>query len=366
MAGEELDDLQGLRERIAGVDRELFALLAKRMELAERVGRIKAERSLPISVREIEEGVLARARGAAATCGISEEVMQAIFRAIVQGSVERQHRTGIAMRSRGASRVLIVGSAGGMGRWFERLFALVGSTTDGVDPASGSGARFAAIDDVRELDVYESVLLATPLATTPDVLARVVERRPRGTVVEVSSIKAPIAPVLARARELGVEVLALHPMFGPRKPCSGPLVFALATHADAKREERRARELLAHPYADVVAMPLEHHDRMMGWLLGLAHLSGMLFASALARSGLDPEELERCASTTYARQKATATSILGEDPALYLEIQRSNPHREEVYAAMGDALEELAELVRRGDRAGFARCLERARRAVGS
>ena len=100
-------------------------------------------------------------------------------------------------------------------------------------------------------------------------------------------------------------------MFGPGKSAWGPLTFALAVRADEAREVELVRALLAHPYARVVAMPFAEHDRRMGWLLGLAHLSGMLFASALARSGLDAAELEETASTTYARQKATALSMPG-------------------------------------------------------
>ncbi len=102
----------------------------------------------------------------------------------------------------------------------------------------------------------------------------------------------------------------------------------------------------------------------MGWLLGLAHLSGMLFGSALSRSGLDPAELQACASTTFTRQAATAVSVLGEDPALYLDIQRLNPHREEVYSATRAALEELVSLVAAADLEGFRNTLADARRAL--
>ncbi|MBI5364497.1 MAG: prephenate dehydrogenase/arogenate dehydrogenase family protein [Planctomycetes bacterium] len=358
------DDLEKLRAEIAETDRELFALLARRMELSGRIGAIKAERGEGVSVRAIEDQVLARARAASEACGVSGPAMEAIFRAIVQASVERQHAVGLERRAKGGGRVLLVGAEGGMGRWFRGLFDHAGHDVVGVDPRGG--VEHASLADVPDLDRFDWILVATPLGTTAGVLDELVLRAPRrATVVEVSSIQAALAHPLARARAAGVSVIALHPMFGPGKSVHGPLTFALAVRTDEARETERVRALLAHPYARIVAMPFEHHDRMMGWLLGLAHLSGMLFASALARSGLDAAELEACASTTFARQKATALSILGEDPALYLDIQRLNPHREAVYAAVGDALAELAELVRRGDKDAFAQCLERARAAIG-
>lgn len=443
------DDLDTLRAEIAATDRELVHLLARRMELSGRIGAIKAERGLGVSVQAIEEQVLSRARDAAAACGVSAAAMEAIFRAIVQASVERQHKTGIERLQRGGGRVLLVGAAGKLGRWFAALFEHAGRDVVGVDPVLAAEARgsasatrsavcgpdathlggrtlaldvdataratradepalegtdgtvrgrdsasgafdacaggpgiapgshdararrsataFARLADVPDLDAFDWILVATPLGATAAVLDELVLRAPRrATIVEVSSIKAALEPALERARHAGVLVLCLHPMFGPGKSAWGPLTFALAVRADEAREVELVRALLAHPYARVVAMPFAEHDRRMGWLLGLAHLSGMLFASALARSGLDAAELEETASTTYARQKATALSILGEDPALYLDIQRLNPHREAVYAAVEDALAELAELVRRGDASAFAACLERARRAIGA
>src|SRR5262249_23992243 len=111
-------------------------------------------------------------------------------------------------------------------------------------------------------------------------------------------------------------------------------------------------------------IPLAHHDRLMGWLLGLAHLTGIVFGAALARSGLNPMQLRTCASTTFARQAATAVSILSADPARYLDIQRPNPHREEVYEAARQALGEIVALVEAGDVGGFRDALEQARNSI--
>ena len=102
----------------------------------------------------------------------------------------------------------------------------------------------------------------------------------------------------------------------------------------------------------------------MGWLLGLAHLTGMLFGVALTRSGLAPAELHECASTTFRRQSATALSVLSEDPDLYLDIQRLNPHRDEVYGAVRAALAELVETIGGDDRERFRAAMALARGAV--
>ncbi|HYX23862.1 MAG TPA: chorismate mutase [Thermoanaerobaculia bacterium] len=362
------DPLSGLRDSIAEVDRALLELLRRRMDLAAEVGRVKAASNIPVVVRDVEDRVLTRARQHAESCGVSEEVMAGVFQAILSGSVERQYRVGIALREQRGGRVLIVGGAGGMGNWFRGFLELAGHGVDLADPSltslPASAGRYSRLAEVPDLDVYMAVLVAVPLSRTPQVLEEVVARSPRGLVVEIASIKDPLSGVIARARERGVKAHALHPMFGPGKSFYEPLTFVLAACGDPAAEKHDLSPLLSHPYTRLVAVPFSHHDRLMGWLLGLAHLTNMLFGSALTRSGIDPEELRDCASTTFTRQATTALSVLAEDPDLYLDIQHLNPHRHEVYAAMREALEQLERLVEGREREGFRDTLAAARRAL--
>src|SRR6185295_1011233 len=131
------DPLSGLRDAIADVDRALLELLRRRMDLAAEVGRIKAVTDRPVVVRDVEDRVLTRARQYAEDCGVSEEVMEEMFQAIIRGSVERQYRVGIALREQRGGRVLIVGGAGGMGTWLRGFLELVGHSVEVVDPALG-------------------------------------------------------------------------------------------------------------------------------------------------------------------------------------------------------------------------------------
>lgn len=360
-------DLTQLRDAIADVDRALLELLRRRMELAAQVGMIKATQGLPVVVRDVEDRVLTRAREHAEGCYVSPEVMEAIFAAVIRGSVERQHRVGVAMRRQKGRRVLVVGGAGAMGGWFRHFLSLVGHTVDAVDPAwrdlpTGEG-RYSSLEQMP-LEDYAYIVVAVPLSRTPEVLRRLIQARPPGHVIDIASIKSHLEPTLAEADAFGVKVNCLHPMFGPGKSPYQPLTFVLAYRTAPEAEREDVTPLLQHPYTHIIPVPFPHHDRLMGWLLGLAHLMGMLFARALAASGLDPGELAACASTTFQRQAATASSVLSEDPDLYLDIQRLNPHRHQVYEATRQALEELVQLVEKGDGEGFRNLMHRARQAL--
>src|SRR5882724_2710467 len=256
MSENDHDELSTLRDAISEVDRGLLELLRRRMDLAAEVGRVKAEAGLPIVVRGVEDHVLTRARQKALECGVSEDILESIFQAIIRGSVERQHRVGIALREQRGERMLIVGGAGGMGNWFRSFLGLAGHSVDIVDPSLAglppARGRFAEIDQVGDLNAYAALLVAVPLGRMPAVLTAVIARRPRGLVIEVASIKDHLSDAVAAARELGVRALALHPMFGPGKSPYEPLTFVLATQGDAAAETSAIEPLLAHPYTRLV------------------------------------------------------------------------------------------------------------------
>jgi chorismate mutase/prephenate dehydrogenase len=274
----------------------------------------------------------------------------------------------VASREQRGEKVLLLGGAGGMGSWLRGFFEVIGHSVDIVDPAVGhlppAPHRFGKLDEVPDLDRYATIVVAVPLDRTAETIERLTERTPRGLVVEISSIKAPSTAALGRARERGVRVVALHPMFGPGKSYYEPLTFVLAAQGEAADEKAALAPLLAHPYTRMVAVAFDHHDRLMGWLLGLAHLTSILFGTAVTRAGIEPAELHACASATFSRQAATTLLVLAHNPDLYLEIQYQNPHRQEVYAAAREALDHIAQLVAEHDREGFRETLAQARRAL--
>ena len=361
------EPLVDLRESIAEVDRSLIELLNRRMELAAEVGRVKIRTGQPILVPEVHNRVLIRARQHADACGVSEEVMESIFDAVMRGSVERQHRVGVEMQAEGGSRILILGGAGDMGGWFNNFAHLLGQRVDIVDPSLAPlprrRGRFAALSEVEDLDIYDAIIVSVPLNRTGDVLLELLERKPRATVIEITSIKNELVPILERAAQEGVRVISLHPMFGPSKSPYESLTFALAYRDDPRIEQEHLESTwLRHPYTNLVPVPFDHHDRLMGWLLGFAHLLGMLFGCALSGSGLGAQELWACASTSYTRQADAAHHVLSEDPDLYFAIQRLNPHRGDVYQAAQGALSELIEAVQNDDRERFREILSSARK----
>src|SRR5262249_36487955 len=117
--------------------------------------------------------------------------------------------------------------------------------------------------------------------------------------------------------------------------------------------------------ATLVPLAREQHDRLMSYVLGLSHLLNIVFATALADSGLSYDELKRVGSTTFLSQMRTTAPVARENTELYYAIQRLNAFTPDVHAALSHALETVTDAVRRGDRERFVALMSACHRWVG-
>ena len=80
-----------IRMNIDMIDRDLVRLLANRHHMAMRVGRIKAERGMPVQIPEREEELLAVIREEADRAGLDPDQVERIFILILKQSRDAQH-----------------------------------------------------------------------------------------------------------------------------------------------------------------------------------------------------------------------------------------------------------------------------------
>ncbi len=84
--------LMGLREQIDSLDREILQLLSARMNVAEKIGRIKSENDVRILQAVRWEDIVDRAIASSHTLGLSENFLHTILDAIHIESIDRQNR----------------------------------------------------------------------------------------------------------------------------------------------------------------------------------------------------------------------------------------------------------------------------------
>jgi chorismate mutase / prephenate dehydrogenase len=361
MAG---DDLLELRDRLNAIDDDLVTLAGRRMELVAEIGRVKRASGRPDRDAGREEEVMARARRTAVRQGVPPDLAEALLRALVRASLQLQEEDRVKAHGSGAGRsALVIGGEGRMGRWFVRFLTSQGFRVTSADPA-GPVVADEPSEHVRDWHGLEAdadvIVVATPLAAADSVLRELADRRPRGLVFDIGSLKSPLRGAFEALRAAGVRATSVHPMFGPDVALlSGRhVVFVDLGDAGATAE---ARGLFAPTMAIVLDMSLDDHDRHIGWVLGMSHALNIAFFTALARSGVSAADLDRISSTTFDAQLETAARVARENPRLYFEIQALNAHGRVPLQALRRAVDDLVERVIARDEDGFVGLMDAGR-----
>lgn len=261
---------------------------------------------------------------------------------------------------RRAPRLVLVGGAGRMGRILAPLFRRRGYALAVEDPAGAPrGTREAAPGEAREADV---VVVAVPLPLTPRVLGELLAAKPRGLVVELASVKKDVLPLFPRAARAGVRLASVHPMFGPSTRGAKGRDLILCDTGDAAAL-RAARRLFSGSGLVVRTLPVAQHDPWVARTMALAHLTGLLAAGVLARSGTPLAAPAGLSSSSFRRLLALALPLLADEPELLYGIQRAAPRGLEPQALLARELAEWRAALAEGPES-FARRLLELRRAA--
>jgi prephenate dehydrogenase len=250
-------------------------------------------------------------------------------------------------------KVAVIGSSGGMGRFFARYFLSHGDQVTGSDRRKTSikHPRFTFTrSNAEAVKGAEVVVIATPIDSTIETVAEVAEVLSEGAVViEMTSVKGRILGELKKKLAgRGLKVLSLHPLFGP----------SLATYGEMKVcviDTEKGSRSLAHslfPEATLIPMKEKEHDRMMGLILSLTHLVNIAYAGTISRY-LNAKEFRDLQTPTSAVQLTLAEGVLSQSPSLYSYIQLENEYSSEFAGALIDELTQLRGFIDQKDRKGF-------------
>jgi chorismate mutase/prephenate dehydrogenase len=359
MADDARTRLDPLRTELGQIDREILALVARRQAVAQKIGQVKRDAGIPTRDFRQEKDVVERARAAAVQHGLTPELGEELILALIRGSLTIQEKDTVAAAGEGGGRrVLVIGGAGHMGRWFVRYLGAQGFAVEIADPSDGP----AGVPNHRDwrgvaLD-HELIVIAASMPATAEILTEMAASPPRGVVFDVGSLKSPLRRGLQAMRAAGARVTSVHPMFGPdTELLSGRHVIFV--DLGAPEATAAARALFEPTMATLVEMDLESHDRLIAYVLGLSHALNIAFFTALAESGEAAPRLATLSSTTFDAQLGVATKVAAEHPDLYFEIQTLNDYGTESLAALLYAIERLRSVVRANDLDGFRALMTR-------
>jgi chorismate mutase/prephenate dehydrogenase len=353
--------LKNLRTQLTDIDRRILDLVAERQSVVERIGELKRAEGRATRDFGREKRVIEDARQQAGKLGIPPPLAQGLMQLLIRSSLTRQERARVRAEGHGhGQRALVIGGSGQMGQWFAGFLDSQGFDVTVADPAVGTG-EFQHYADWRQTpDDFELTVIATPIGVTADILLQIAETGRKGLVFDVGSLKAPLERGLRQMAAKGVRVTSLHPMFGPdTELLSGRHVLFL--EVGVPEATQQAQQLFASTMAQRIEMPLEDHDRLIAYVLGLSHALNIAFFTALAGSGETVPKLAELSSTTFDAQLGVAAKVAEENPHLYFEIQAQNPHGLAPLRDLAEAVERIAEVVRTGDEDAFVELMQQGR-----
>ena len=352
--------LEELRKNLSAVDRRLVEMIAERQRIVGEIGKSKQTTGTGTRDYAREKNVLDMGRAQAAELGVDPDLVEQFLEMLIRTSLESQERDRVVAEGKGdGRRVLVIGGAGKMGRWFVDFFVSQGFSTVVADPTfeDAPGVFSTWTDAGVDFDV---IVVAAPLAVSGRILAQLAVLKPKGLVFDIGSLKSPLIDGLKELLDAGCRVTSLHPMYGPdtRLLSGRHLIFCDVGDASATAA---AKELFAATMVDQLDMGLEDHDRLIAYVLGLSHALNIAFFTALAESGEAAPKLAQLSSTTFDSQLLVSAAVAKDNPHLYFEIQNLNKFGLGPLDALCEAAARIRETVAGGDEEAFVDLMQKGR-----
>lgn len=338
--------LESLRAEIDRVDEQVVTLLTRRLEHVKQVVALKKAQGLPIYNPAREEDLISQRRDQARAAGLDPDYIEELYRCIIRQSRVRQTAHTITQGVRAGARVLLVGGAGGMGRYLGRWFGDAGYVVRTLE--AGDWDRAAEL--CRDADL---ALVTVPIHVTVRVIRQLAPLLPAGCLLaDLTSIKRE--PVAAMLECHPGPVLGLHPLYGPSTSSMDQQIVVATPGRDATACAWLTEQLSAWGNIVMTLTPAEH-DELMDLVQGVRHFATFAFGRFLAGRNVNLARTLEFSSPIYRLELGMVGRMFAQDAALYASIITASASRrallKEYVASLGHALA----LVEQGETEPFCR-----------
>lgn len=230
----------------------------------------------------------------------------------------------------------IIGKEGGMGQWMTKHLKSLGYTVTGFDERRG--------DNPSILGEADFIIVSVPISATAETIRKTVKHmKPEARLMEIASLKTGIYEAMMEAAESGVDVLCVHPMWGPATETLGGKAVAVIPIHDVEYEKEETLRLF--PGTSIEVVDAEEHDRVMSIILSLPYLINLAFAATIKKEDL--ELLRRLSGSTYAVQYLLALSVSMEKTSLVEGLLGQNKNIENITTKYINSIREVSSAVKK-------------------
>lgn len=198
------------------------------------------------------------------------------------------------------------------------------------------------VTDLNGASKADIIVLATPVATFASICEQLSPLLRSGQLVmDVGSVKSIPAKVLSEHLPDEVDIVGLHPLFGPQSGKEGieglPLVVCPVRGDRADRVAAFAREDLK---LKVIECSASEHDEQMAYVQGLTHMVAKVFQKMQL-----PEITQE--TKTFGLLRQMVDTIKYDSDELFRSIQNDNPFVDQTKSQFFQAVKELEDELHR-------------------
>ncbi len=254
--------------------------------------------------------------------------------------------------------VAIIGGRGKMGK----LFAQALKDKNIKVLISDTRTKLSNTEVATQADV---VIVGVPIRVTCDVIREIAPHLKSGAMItDFTSIKVkPVETMLKNVRE-DVEVIGGHPLFGSTDDFRNQN-FILCKERVGEYY-KWYRTFLEDLGLKVIEMSSEEHDKNMAVIQGLTHMANLSLGHALTSLNCDLKAIEKISTPVYLMGIFNIGRILSQDENLYSDIQMENPYTVDISERYCLAVNEINNIIKKRDRAGFQRVFNDSKKFFGS
>ena len=241
-------------------------------------------------------------------------------------------------------KVAVIG-AGAMGQWLAGFVKQNLGEVVVADVSATKAERVAKELGISSKSVAEAaaeaelVLVAVPISKTPEVIKSLSGQVQQGALLaDIASVKSDVVEVM-QTIEAEVELVSLHPLFGPGATSVKGKDFVVVPVKPGQRYATLKNRLIELG-ARVTEMEAEEHDRVMAITQCMTHFVLLAYLDALkSMKGL--KQAEKLCTPMFATLLDLAKSVLAGNPELYGELQVRNRYARVVRSSLLEACRSL-------------------------
>ncbi|MDX1921666.1 MAG: prephenate dehydrogenase/arogenate dehydrogenase family protein [Alphaproteobacteria bacterium] len=193
-----------------------------------------------------------------------------------------------------------------------------------------------SVTRLKDLCDSDVILIATPVSTFEPIIKEIKPHLRKGQlVVDVGSVKELPAKILKKNLPAGVDIIGLHPLFGPQSGKNGIKGLNITVcNVRGKRNAKLINFFKKKLGLNVIETTPTEHDKELAYVQGLTHLIGKVFVSL----NLAPFKQT---TKTYELLKQMVEMVRYDSDELFRTIERDNLYTAHAKRAFFDAVKKL-------------------------